>query len=348
MPFTHTISGRAKYILYLFPFYLLYMSACDFELFGSDKITFKECDDSCDDGIMDCSVDLKKPQDVGELSECIEINGNIIIEDTFLEEVKDLSNIEYINGNLIISGNSLLNSSNGFDKLKRIDGRLFIFNNESLVDLDGFQSLEYIEKSLTIDSNEILSDINGLHKLDYVGNCLIVHNNESLSDITGLTNLSQIAYCIYITGNDSLENIDGLENITSVEGSTIIEGNTSLMNINGLKNINKVGKDLFIGCDPFNEYQFHCYSKGNDSLHSITALNKLSSVGGNLSIQFNKVLDDIDGLMNLEHVGGTQIKISNNPQLSICDVEDLLDNIKSNGWTGEESLNGNNEEDNCI
>jgi len=77
-------------------------------------------------------------------------------------------------------------------------------------------------------------------------------------------------------------------NCTVIEGSVIISGN-DISNLNELSVLTTIQGDLKI------EY--------NDSLIQLTGLNNLTSIGGDLRIGVNDALTSLSGLAKLTHIG---------------------------------------------
>jgi len=87
-------------------------------------------------------------------------------------------------------------------------------------------------------------------------------------------------------------------------------GNNALTSLTGLENLTSIGGNLKID--------------GNDALISLTGLDKLTSIGGDLWIRFNDALSDLSGLDNVTSINKGDLKIVNNDFLiSISGLENI-------------------------
>ena len=98
---------------------------------------------------------------------------------------------------------------------------------------------------------------------------------------------------------------------TEIEGSVTIDG-YDINNLNGLSVLTSIGGDLQI--------------EFNNALTSLTGLDNLSSIGGRLWIVFNNALISLTGLDNVTFIGGDLQKILGNDVLASLTG---LDNITS-------------------
>ncbi len=125
--------------------------------------------------------------------------------------------------------------------------------------------------------------------------------------------VSDVASClpdgITFTTQEQIDNFQtNYPGCTEVEGDVKIQGNY-LTNLNGLIVLSSIGGDLDI--------QF------NDALTSLTGLENLTSIGGNLDIQFNDALTSLTGLENLSSIG-KNLRINwNDALISLTDLENL-------------------------
>lgn len=96
------------------------------------------------------------------------------------------------------------------------------------------------------------------------------------------------------------KNLEGLNNLKSVGGYVHITGHKGLQDISALSQLTTIGGELKI----FN----------NLILENLDGLESLESVGGYLDIQWNDNIKDISALRNLSHVGGS-IEVDGNDVL---------------------------------
>ncbi|MEX1367822.1 MAG: hypothetical protein AB1Z98_32135, partial [Nannocystaceae bacterium] len=143
---------------------------------------------------------------------------------------------------------------------------------------------------------------------------------------TDLTNLDFMG-CVREVGadltffdNDLLTNVDGLHNIESIGTELVFFENGALVDFDGLPNLERVNTTLAF--------------RSNSALETISGFHRLVEVDseipncpaceswdfpGNLTIQGNSVLRNIDGLGGLRIVGNI-LAISNNPMLCMSSV----------------------------
>jgi hypothetical protein len=204
-----------------------------------------------------------------------------------------------IEGNVIISGSGI-NNLDGLNVLTAIGGNLSIQTNFFLSNIDGLSNLTSISGNLVVRSNNKLKNLDGLNNLTYIGGGVGFIGNTHMETLPQWENLSSIGSNLSITGN-TLVNLAGLESLTSIGGSLIIQKNSGLESLAGLENLAEIGESVYIG--------------NNLDLTDITALENISSIAGGLSIESNFALSDLAGLNNLVSIGGN-FSISNNHALT--------------------------------
>jgi hypothetical protein len=100
-----------------------------------------------------------------------------------------------------------------------------------------------------------------------------------------------------------------LNGYTEVTGSLMIT-ESNIRTLSGLENLTSVGGDLEI--------------KYNDTLRSLSGLENITSIGGELNIKSNYVLKDLSSLDNLTSIGG-DLDVKNNDVLtSMSGLENLI------------------------
>jgi hypothetical protein len=224
-------------------------------------------------------------------------------------------------------------------------------------EIDNFQTnypnCNEIEGDVTIGEwlQGNIKNLNGLSVLSSFGGDLIILDIDSLTNLLGLENLTTIGGDLTIWQNDSLTSLTGLDNLTSIEGSCKIGGNQSLINLSGLEGLFSIGGDFEIG------FQSGMVLWGNWALTSLEGLNNLTSLGGSINIRENSSLTNLMGLNNLTSIGGdffidynnslisltglenieagsiSNLFISSNGLLSICNVQSICDYLASPNGT---------------
>ncbi|MCE7925864.1 MAG: hypothetical protein DYG98_22670 [Haliscomenobacteraceae bacterium CHB4] len=225
-----------------------------------------------------------------------------------LPDLDGLDNLVSTTWSFTVENNAALASLAGLQNFSVATGGggFWIRNNPVLTSLTGLEQLDSVSR-FYIEKNPQLTGLTDLNSLAYAG-ILSLRDNVSLTSLNGLANLSSVNY-LSIHLNPLLTNLNGLEKINSLSGLTVFY-NASLDNLSGLDNLTFVGGD--------------CHIINNDSLISLSALNKLSTVGS-LSIENNDALIDLTGLDQLSSVGTAgAFSISGNDALtSLTGLENL-------------------------
>lgn len=261
---------------------------------------------------------------------CTEIEGDVNIAGDDISSLTGLNVLTFIGGSFTIgsynNNNPNLTNLTGLENLANIGGSFSITNNSVLTSLTGLENLVSIDSSFiigrwlplwgTID-NPLLSSLSALNNLTFIGGNLSIWGNGNLTSLTGLENLTSIGG-LSIAGT-SLTSIAEFENITSIAGSLFIgvfgpytvnvTGNNFLLSLTGLDNISSVGGDIFI--------------IGNPGLSSLAGLESLTSVGGVFRIQFNYGLTSMTGLEGLSSIEGGLTIAGNNALTSLTGLENV-------------------------
>ncbi|WP_106794203.1 T9SS type B sorting domain-containing protein [Aquimarina sp. Aq78] len=196
--------------------------------------------------------------------------------------VQNYSTCEVINGNVWIGGNAT--DVSGISKIKRIEGSLR-FSYADVSDVSNFASLEYVGGNFQIDQSHNILSIEGINNLHTVmGDFLITQNYSNLKTIKGFTSLRHVGGNFQISENYNLESISVFENLANIEGWFLIR-RASIVTLNGFNNLIKIG----------------------------TTYN-VSHTKGNLNIENNRMLEEINGFNSLQEVV-RNVEISNNQSL---------------------------------
>ncbi len=249
-----------------------------------------------------------------------------------------------IEGDVAINGSGI-NNLNGLSILTSIGGDLWINNNDALTSLTGLDNVNSIGGNVWISFSSALSSLTGLEGLTSIGGSLEIILCNALNSIAGLNALTTIGGKMEVTENNALTSLTGLNALTSIGGSLSIYGNDALTSLTGLDNLTFIGGDLAIG--PLLDDGGSSSVNRNSALTSLTGLNSLTSIGGNLSIYGNDALTSLTGLENLNSIGGNlEIGIFywgvlyGNPALTSISALATIDAGTINSWTiaGNESL----------
>lgn len=139
-----------------------------------------------------------------------------------------------------------------------------------------------------------ITDLNALACVRSVGGDVTIFDNDSLTNVDGLWSLEDVGTDFVFSNNDALVDFNGLPNIQKLINNLIIRDNAALERISGFHSL--VGIDGS-GIDPDTGLQ----------------------IGGNITIQANPVLMNIDGIYGLLVVNGV-LSITNNPMLCLSNV----------------------------
>jgi hypothetical protein len=127
-----------------------------------------------------------------------------------------------------------------------------------------------------------------------VGGDVTIFDNDSLTNVDGLWSLEEIGTDFVFSRNDGLVDFDGLPHVQKLINNLIMRENGALQRISGFHSL--VGIDGS-GTDP----------------------DTGQTIGGNITIQQNSMLTNIDGLYGLLVVNGV-LSISNNAMLCLSNV----------------------------
>ncbi|MFO7615360.1 MAG: leucine-rich repeat protein [Bacteroidales bacterium] len=255
-------------------------------------------------------------------------------------------NCTEIEGSVTISGNGILNLY-GLSVLTSIGGNLQIRGNSYLTGLTGLNNLTSVEGSLEIGSaslgwNQSLISLTGLENLTSIGGHFEIVNNNALTSLMGIENLTTIGGYLSVYFNSSLSACDAewlCDYLAAPAGPVNIHSNA-----NGCNSVIEVADACGdIPCLPYGNYYFSTQSdvdsfqvvfpsctelQGNVIINGIditdlSGLENVTSIGGNLSIDYNISLTTLTGLENLTIIGGTLSIRTNNSLTSLTGLENL-------------------------
>jgi len=169
-----------------------------------------------------------------------------------------------------------------------------VIDGSVIIDEDNPQDIAMLEGVVEVTGSIRLSgldvaDLNFMACVQTVGGDVTIFDNDSLTNIDGLWSLESIGTDFVFSQNDAIVDFNGVPNVVQLVNNLIIRENASLERITGfhsLVGINGSGTDPDTG----------------------------ETIGGNITIQENPVLRNIDGLVGLLVVNGT-LAINNNPML---------------------------------
>jgi hypothetical protein len=191
-----------------------------------------------------------------------------------------------------------------------------------VADLSFFGGLQAVDAELKVLSAHELTDLRGLESLVSVGAdqeyrliALDIQLNRKLRTLRGLESLTFIgnrAESLQVLNNPALKEVQ-LDKLRHVEGSLNITANPVLEVIAGMNELEEIGLNALDGHGTF-------AIGNNEQLRRITGFQSLRKVKGNVIIRNNPRLSgcDVERLLNqLTEVGG-QIIVSGNGPATDC------------------------------
>jgi len=115
--------------------------------------------------------------------------------------------------------------------------------------------------------------------------------------------------------DSTIFNLLPLSQLNIIRGDLFVTSNLGLTNLNGLNQIDTIEGLLSVG--------------SNDQLENVNGLESLKVIDGVLRIEGNPKLESIAGIRNINPstidniFGGLDLRITNNPSLSMCDLENI-------------------------
>ena len=269
---------------------------------------------------------------------CSEIEGNVMITGSEIENLDGLGGVTSIMGNLQIKSNDILRELTGLQNLEYLGGDLGIEQNDVLVNLHGLENLANLNGDLIIGDivlgqypystgNPLITSLAGLNNLTTIQGTLKLCGNYSLTSLSGLENLAIIGGNLQVGGiefvygftfgNPLLANFSGLAHLSAIGGGLFIAGNSNLANLSGLDSLLSIGQ--------------HCWFDMNESLATLQGLNRLGSIGGRLNIRWNAALTNISGLENIAAQSIQDLEISGNLALAQCNIQSICNYLAGPG-----------------
>jgi len=144
------------------------------------------------------------------------------------------------------------------------------------------------------------TDLDFMACVTTVGRDVTIFGNEELTNIDGLYNLTSVEDIVF-SQNNAIEDFNGLPLLEQIDGSVVIRENAALRTITGFHSF--VGLNG-MGIDP----------------------DTMEVAGGNLTIQENPLLEDMDGFGQIRVVNG-RVQVTNNPELCISSVMCVVEGI---------------------
>ena len=330
----------------------------DFNVFGNTQLTGLEGVDNLN--AIGGSLVIRKTEMLTNLSGLENLNYVDDIDFYYNQDLENLEGLEGLTclGGLKLTSNTALNDLSGMTNLTNID-YLNLHSNNALADLTGLENISWIG-GLSIVSNDGMTSLAGIENIDpaYI-NYLEIFFNDLLStcevqsicdylanpggsvvifmNAPGCNSPPEVASACGFTmpclphGNYYFFYQSDVDHFQSnYPGCTALEGNVNIggydiTNLDSLHVVTSISRDLNIGNWP----------AGNTRLKDLSGFEGLTSIGRTLRILRNDSLVSLEGLDNLEILGGDLIigytlagvYPYNNPQLMDISSLNGLTNI---------------------
>jgi len=275
---------------------------------GSGSATARDCSDPDDVEIEGANggknITITSDADFAKLPKtCWALNGTLRLQGSAITSLAKLGDLVDVN-NLEIVDTQLAT----FDSLQQVSvyGHVRVTGNSKLTNFEKVTATKWTGTDLlagdttaylVVSENPELTNVLGLKYLTTIGGELTLDNNPKLAaaDFLELTNITG-ALTIKNNGVTSVK-LSALKTVASIE----VTQNPQLAMFSGLAAQNILGTVTF---------------KANPKLLSIGTMSSLTLLGGNLIIDDNDLLADLNGLTSsLQRIVGS-VTVSNNQTLS--------------------------------
>lgn len=228
------------------------------------------------------------------------------------ELLVSLEKLGRVGGNLSIQNNPTLEDLAGWEALKSVGGTVDVRGNNALSSGNGLAALKTVGGSYVFYLNPLLSALNGL-ALEDVGGSLTIQSNAQLGSFEA-DELATVDQQVYVYDNPKLASfVAGA--LTTVPGTLTFSNNGSAAQVTtaSFPALERVGGDLLI--------------QNNQALVDVNGLAALESTGSRIDIRGNAKLVDLDGLVSLQRIGAGGLTIYSNPELKSLDGLVALESV---------------------
>jgi len=245
------------------------------------------------------------------------------VGDVYLNSQSDVENFissygtcEVINGTIYIGDATDIS---GITAIKQIEGSLRIAYSE-ITSVSNFSNLEFVGGNFIIDQSHLIETIEGVNKLHTVNGDFLITQNYTTLHIKGFNALEKIGGNFQISENYSLETISPFDSLLNVEGWFLIRRCNAMEKLIGFNRLIKIGTIFNVS-----SFKGNLSIENNDVLTEINGFNSLIEVVRNIDIGGNASLINVVGFSSLEKV----INISFGGQL-LVEIP-LFDNLHTLG-----------------
>lgn len=236
-------------------------------------------------------TDLPKLKGLEGLSQLTTVGGDCELYGLpLLKNLNGLGNLTSIAGNFSLSNMPALPNLDGLDRLTAIGGTLNVAENPQLARLGDFKALTSLG-GIYLSNNPVLSEVNGLEKIRTIeGGGISFYGNPVLSNLDGLQNITTVGGSVQLSGSPLLTHLDSWNQLTTVSGDLNITDMPNLASLTGLSKVVSANGLRIV----------------RSGVTNLNGLEKLMGLGnGGLQLEDNPKLGSLDGLQNMDTLGGT-------------------------------------------
>ncbi len=191
-------------------------------------------------------------------------------------------------GSVTLEDNGSLTSLAGLASVQVVEGDLVVRSHEALTSLDGLEGLTAVTGDLTLEDLPALSSVRALSRLGTVDGTLAFVDVRELVSLSGLDALTTVGGLVVHYGG--FASLAGLGSLGTIQGDFTVYGST-IASLEGLDSLSSVDGSV--------ELTLVRFATG-----SLTGLEALTNIGGDLRIRGMSGVDSLTGLDNLTWVGG--------------------------------------------
>ena len=271
------------------------------------------------------------------------IDGNVTLGYTSgnsrsnIADLTPLSSVVRITGNLSIQQNGQLVNLTALNSLQSIGGYFSVISNDTLTTFGNFSALQSIGGYFSVISNDTLTTLGKFHALTNIGTgnnvsipslsevrdnvSIVLEDNPRLSDCSVLTNFisggtTAVSGEIHVRFNASTCNKQNtsLINGRTYRGSIAVRMQAGVNDLSiTLADIDTIDGNLIIGTPSV---------RSQNNITDLTPLSNIIHITGNLIIRQNGQLINLNGLTDLQSIGG-YFSVYDNEQLTTLNFSTL-------------------------
>jgi hypothetical protein len=204
-----------------------------------DVASVSEAPRRCLGGLVQTANDAK------HYAGCVEVEGDLRIDDAALSDLSDFSSLRSVLGALVVTHNSELSDLTGLENLRGVD-RLEIGDNAGLSNLNALQALRSAP-IVEIRNNPELKTLRGLEGLQRVDALELV--NDGLTDTSGLEQLREVGE-LTIADDAKLISLHGLNSVTRARSVQIRNNRLLCAQLGFLPQLGEVSDQLVLTSNP--------------------------------------------------------------------------------------------------